>query len=114
MAVTVKSLALNDLIAGTAAGSADTLYTANNGIAQISQATAYNKGAGANDLYVYVMASGGSPGTDNILTKISVPAGESVVISKLVGHHVPKSGFVAMYAATTNEVTVTLSGVEFN
>lgn len=112
MPVNLKSMALNSLIAGTTAGTATTVYTANNGIGQIDQATAYNSDAAAITLYIYILPSGTAATAVDPIDSVSVPAGQSVILNKLISHKVPSLGSVQCYAGTTNKIRVSLSGVE--
>lgn len=114
MAYSLKSLALNDEIAGTSAGSSDTLYTATNVIAQIDMATAYNSSVSAEDIYIYVLPSGVAATSVNPVSKVNVAANSTAILSQLIGHKVPAGGSVQAYAGTTAVISVTISGGEQN
>ena len=112
MAYQLKSLAINDQITGTAFGSADVLYTATNVTAQIDMATAYNNDGSAVIITVFILDSGQSAAADNEITNVSVPAGDSVILTELIGHKVPSGGTIEAFAGTTNVIRVTISGGE--
>lgn len=112
MGVTVKSLALNDQIAGTSAAATDTLYTAP-AVAQIDQATAYNAHTSAVLLSIYILASGVAATSVNPAWVQSIATGESVVLDGIIGHKVPLGGSIQAFAGTTAVVRVSISGAEF-
>jgi hypothetical protein len=112
MAVTPKSLALNDQIAGTSDAATDTLYTANNGTAQIDAFTAINTSVSAVDISIYILPSGVAATAASPVI-VSVPANSQVIIADLIGHKIPKSGSIEAFAGTTNVLRVIASGVEF-
>ena len=112
MSVAIKQLVANDQIAGTAAGSTDTLYTASNLTAQINAATAYNADASAVTLTLYILPSGVAATSVDPVSVQSIAAGESAILSDLIGHAIPKDGTLEAYAGTTNVIRVTASGIE--
>jgi hypothetical protein len=112
MPVQLKSLALNDLITGTAAASTDTVYTASNGIAQIDQATAYNTSASAVTLHVYILAPSVAATAAAPIVSKSVGASAGIILSELIAHKVPSGGSIQAYAGTTDVIRLSVSGVE--
>jgi len=112
MAVTPKSLALNDQIAGTSDAAVDTLYTANNGIAQIDALTVINSDSSARDISIYILADDIAATTVSPVFK-SIPANGQLIISDLIGHKIPQGGTLAAFASVTNVLRVIASGVEF-
>lgn len=112
MAVTPKSLALNDQISGTAAGSTDTLYTASNVTAQIDAFTVTNTDASAVNINLFILPSGTAATSVDPIIK-SVPANSQVIVSEIIGHKIPKDGSLQAFAGTTNVLRATVSGVEF-
>jgi hypothetical protein len=112
MAVAPKSLALNDQIAATTAGTAETLYTAANVTAQIDALTVVNPSGSGINISLFILADGVAATAVDPFVK-TIPANSSVIISELIGHKIPKGGSLAAFAGTTNELRVTASGVEF-
>ena len=112
MAVTPKSLALNDQITGTTNATTDTLYTANNGTAQIDAFTVINTTGGAADISIYILPTGVAA-TAAYPMIVSVPANSQVIIPDLIGPKIPKGGAIEAFAGTTNVLRVIASGVEF-
>ena len=112
MAVTPKSLALNDQITGTAAASADTLYTANNGVAQIDAFTVVNPSGSGVEISIYILPDGVAATTVDPIFK-TVAANTQLIVPEVIGHKVPKLGTIQAFAQTTNVLRVIASGVEF-
>lgn len=114
MAVSVKSLTLNDQITGTSDASTDTLYTASGVRAQVAQASAYNGHTGPVVLSVYVLASGESASAVDPVCVVSVTNAETAALPELIGHVVPDGGTIQAFAGTTNVVRVSVSGIEYS
>ena len=112
MAIHSKSLALNDSVAGTTAGTADTLYTATNVEATITAFTAHNSHGAAVEVFVYILPSGVAATAVDPIAVQSVAAGSTAIISHALGHTVPKKGSIAAYAGTTAVIRLTASGCE--
>lgn len=112
MAVNFKSFALNDQIAGTSDASPDTLYTANNGIAQIRKATARNTDASAVTVDIYILPNGTAASSAQPIVSKSVGAGSTVSIPEIEGHVVPDTGTIQAFAGTTNVIYLSISGIE--
>ncbi len=111
MAVTYKSLALNDLIAGTSSAGVDTLFTASSGVAQINTMTAYNNSGSSVRLSVYILGSGVTAASVDPIWAQDIAATSSAVIN-VIGHLVPNGGSLAAFAGTTNVIRVSVSGIE--
>lgn len=113
MGVTVKNLALNDQIAGTSSAAVDTLYSAPAGaVGVIEQATAYNAYGSAVVLTLYILASGVAATSVDPVEVVTINAGEAAILTRLIGHRVPKGGSLAAFAGTTAVVRVSVSGSE--
>lgn len=110
MAIERASFTLNNQISATSATSREVLYTATNGVANISQATAVNTDTSARDLYIYMKEDSTTSGSLTHVEKITISAGKTVALSKLIAHNVPASGTIQAHASTTNVIYVTISG----
>ena len=112
MPVSIKQLVSNGQIVGTTDATADTLYTASNLVAQINAFTAHNANVSAVTLSVYILTDGVDASAVDPVAVESIPAGESLIFSDLLGHVIPKDGTLEAFAGTTNVVRVTASGLE--
>lgn len=113
MAVDYTNFAINDSITGTAAASADTLYSSSNGRALINQATAHNADTTSSvTVYFYILPSGVAAADVAPIWKQVIAAGGSVILDGLLGHVVPSGGSIQAYASTADDAKVTLSGAE--
>lgn len=111
MAVTYKSLDLNDQITATTT-TVDTLFTSSSGVTQINTATAYNNSGSSVTLFCYILAAGVAASTVDPIWRLDIPANSSAILTGLIGHVVPNLGSLGAYAGTTNVIRVSISGIE--
>jgi len=96
------------------ANSATTYYTATNCMARVDACTITNTTSGAVTVTIYRIESGGSAGASNtILSSYSIAAGESYVVSALIGQWLETSGFIQMVASAATSLTLHLSVMEY-
>lgn len=88
----------------------DLIYTSNNGVGNISAATARNTSGQAVELSVYIRGDADTTGTAAPIDSVSIPAGETCTITKLIGHNVPFTGSIQADADTTGVIELTISG----
>lgn len=107
-------ITLAKLIAGSQlTGSVATYYTATNKKATIKNATAVNTTAGAITLTVYIVASGGSATTSNIVISAkSIASGETYNCPELVGKVVASGGTIQALASSAASISFQVDGIE--
>ena len=109
MAVTVKNL----IPAKQAENSQTTQYTATNCKAIIDKFTVTNTNTANVTFSVNLVASGGTAGTANLITKTrSIVPGETYLCPELVGQVLESGGFISTLAGTASALTITASGRE--
>jgi hypothetical protein len=110
--ITVKSLALNDVINGDSASAPDVVYTAP-ADAQIVQITAHNGDTVGNSVYVYILPAGVVATSAAPVAVTYIGINESEAIADMIGHVVPSGGTITAYADVAGVVTMTVSGIEY-
>ena len=101
---------------GTAAqiaNSATTYYTATNLRARIDKCTVCNTTAGAINLTIYKVPSGGSASaTNTLISARSIAAGETYTCPEVVGHWLEAGGFISALASAATSLSLEMSGIE--
>lgn len=107
-------ISLAKLVAGSQlTGSVATYYTATNKTATIKNATAVNTTAGAVTITVYIVASGGSATSSNIVISAkSIAAGETYNCPELIGKVVALGGTIQALASSATSITFMVDGLE--
>lgn len=109
MAVTISNI----IPAKTAENSQTTQYTASGVQTIIDKFTATNYSASAATISVNLVASAGSAGNDNLIVKTkTLQASETYTFPELVGHVLPKGGFISTIAGTATAINIRASGRE--
>ena len=109
MAVTISNI----IPAKTAENSQTTQYTAVGVQTIIDKFTATNYSASAATISVNLVASAGSAGNDNLIVKTkTLQASETYTFPELVGHVLPKGGFISTIAGTATAINIRASGRE--
>lgn len=89
-----------------------TQYTATNVKATIDKFTATNTDVNDATLSVNLVASGGTPGTGNLIVDTrTIAPGETYTCPELVGHNLEIGGFIST-ATSANVITIRASGRE--
>jgi hypothetical protein len=113
MPITMKELVTNDTIAGSTAGTVDTLYTATGVRAHITAFTVANVSASPVTLTVYILASGVAATAAGPVAVQSIPALGTAIVSDVLGHIVPTGGTIKAFTSTGSTVVVSnVSGFE--
>jgi hypothetical protein len=115
MPVAMMNLCLNDQIAGTAAASADTLFTSL-GNTQINAATVSSAHTVTVTVKFWICPYGSTPSSPAVdpIAVVSCASGATVIVSELIGHIVPTAGGLYASCNVTNVVRASASGVEFS
>ena len=109
MAVTISNI----IPAKTAENSQTTQYTASGVQTIIDKFTATNYSASAATISVNLVASAGSASNDNLIVKAkTLQASETYTFPELVGHVLPKGGFISTIAGTATAINIRASGRE--
>ncbi len=109
MAVSISNI----IPAKTAENSQTIQYTATGVQTIIDKFTATNYSASAATISVNLVASAGSAGDDNLIVKSkTLQASETYTFPELVGHVLPKDGFVSTIAGTASAINIRASGRE--
>ena len=107
MAVTISNI----IPAKTAENSQTTQYTSSGVQTIIDKFTATNYSAAAATISVNLIASGGSAGNDNLIVKTkTLQPSETYTFPELVGHVLPKEGFISTIAGTASAINIRASG----
>ena len=114
MARVLKQLVANDQIAGVADSDTDELYAAGTNTGLVTAASAYNGHGSAVVLSVYILPESVTAASVDPVAVISIPNGETALISDLLGHVIPPNGTLEAFAGTTNVIRVTVTGVEIS
>lgn len=109
MTVTPKVL----IASKQAENSQTTQYTATNVKALIDKFTVSNTTAGAETLSINLVASGGTASNSNkIISALSVPAGDTIIVGELSAHVLEAGGFISTIASASSALTIRCSGRE--
>lgn len=88
-------------------------YTATGVIGDISAATATNITSGTVSVTVYLVASGGSPGTTNkVVQTRNVPANSSIQLWEIIGQKIPDGASIQAAASSNSAINLTVGGYE--
>ncbi len=109
MAVTISNI----IPAKTAEATQVTQYTASGVQTIIDKFTATNYSASAATISVNLISASGTAGNDNLIVKTkTIQASESYTFPELVGHVLPKGGFISTIAGTASAINIRASGRE--
>ena len=90
-----------------------TLYVANNVKCVIDKFTVTNTGAANATISVNLVASGGTPGDNNLVTKArAIVPGETWSAPELVGQVLESGGYISTIASAAATLTISASGRE--
>lgn len=90
-----------------------TQYTAVNAKCVIDKLTATNTGAANATISVNLVASGGTPGDNNLVTKArTIVPGETWSAPELVGQVLESGGYISTIASAAATLTISASGRE--
>ena len=90
-----------------------TLYVANNVRCVIDKFTVTNTGAANASISVNLVASGGTPGDNNLVTKArAIVPGETWSAPELVGQVLESGGYISTIASAAATLTISASGRE--
>lgn len=107
MAVSVAVLVEPTLVSDSTV----TQYTAASTAAIIDKFTVTNVSAAAASMTVYLVASGGSAGSNNrIVVNTSIPASATYTFPEIVGHVLVTGDFIATIASAPNALSLRVSG----
>lgn len=112
MAINPKLFALNTQVTGTGATSRSIVFTASNGTGQIDQITCRNAGGSAVTVYFYVKADSTTSGALQAIDDVTIGAGDSEIITKLIGHKLPQGYTLQCHETGGADGYVTVSGSE--
>jgi hypothetical protein len=103
----------NIIPARTAEATQVTQYTAVGVQTIIDKFTATNYSASAATISVNLVASAGTAGNDNLIVKSkTLQASETYTFPELVGHVLPRGGFISTIAGTASAINIRASGRE--
>ncbi len=109
MAVSISNI----IPAKTAEATQVTQYTAVGVQTIIDKFTATNYSASAATISVNLISSGDTATNDNLIVKAkTLQASETYTFPELVGHVLPKGGFISTIAGTASAVNIRASGRE--
>lgn len=109
MAVTISNI----IPAKTAEATQTTQYTAVGVQTIIDKFTATNYSVSAATISVNLVSASGSTSNDNLIVKSkTLQANETYTFPELVGHVLPKGGFISTIAGTASAVNIRASGRE--
>jgi hypothetical protein len=103
----------NIIPAKTAEATQVTQYTAVGVQTIIDKFTATNYSASAATISVNLISDAGTAGNDNLIVKTrTLQASETYTFPELVGHVLPKGGFISTIAGTAAAINIRASGRE--
>lgn len=109
MAVSISNI----IPAKTAEATQVTQYTAVGVQTIIDKFTATNYSASAATISVNLISDAGTAGNDNLIVKTrTLQASETYTFPELVGHVLPKGGFISTIAGTAAAINIRASGRE--
>lgn len=109
MAVSISNI----IPAKTAEATQVTQYTAVGVQTIIDKFTATNYSASAATISVNLISSGDTATNDNLIVKAkTLQASETYTFPELVGHVLPKGGFISTIAGTASAINIRASGRE--
>lgn len=109
MAVSISNI----IPAKTAEATQFTQYTASGVQTIIDKFTATNYSASAATISVNLISSGDTATNDNLIVKAkTIQASETYTFPELVGHVLPKGGFISTIAGTATAINIRASGRE--
>lgn len=107
MAVTISNI----IPAKTAENTQTTQYTSTNVQTIIDKFTATNYNTAAATISVNLVASGGSPGNDNLIVKTkTLQPSETYTFPELVGQVLANGTFISTIAGTASAINIRASG----
>lgn len=107
MAVTISNI----IPAKTAENTQTTQYTSTNVQTIIDKFTATNYNTAAATISVNLVASGGSPGNDNLIVKTkTLQPSETYTFPELVGQVLENGTFISTIAGTASAINIRASG----
>lgn len=101
------------LVTGTGATTRSVVASADNGAMQINQITCRNTSAGSLTVYFYIKTDTTTSGTIYPVDSVSVGAGATEIITKMLNHIVPSGGSIQAYDSSGAANYVTVSCSEF-
>lgn len=95
----------------TAENTAATQYTSQGVTTIIDKFTAINYSAAAAAITVYLVANGGSPSSDNIITKTkTLQANEFYTFPEITGHVLANGSYISTTASVATAISIRASG----
>lgn len=112
MAINPKLSALSVQVTGTGATSRSIVFTSSNGNTQINQAICRNAGASAITVHFYICTNSTTSGTVIAQDDVLVGAGETEIITKLLGANIPNGYTLQCHETGGTDGYVTVSSAE--